>query len=276
MMNSQNSKLSLTSIVENYKYLVMFVVGFMVSIAHAKPPSYGTWAYQEAYSDEFTGPTVNLEKWDNFTPYWTGQAPDVYTRKNVEVKNGLLFLHTTNRQEDVGRLINTAFFKNKQPIKYGYFEIRAKAMHSKAISAFWLYRYTPTATYEIDIVEIAGIDSNKSHIHHSNTHVYYGDPELESEHNRISSPKKYQHNQKLSQDFNLYALEWDELEIRWYFNDKLIRREANRHWNTPMFIQLSTEVVPQWFGIPEKSSLPKQFEVDYVRVWKRTDIELPK
>jgi hypothetical protein len=274
MMNRSN--LFKCSLIVHIKYLIFGFLCFGVTMIQAKPPSYGTWSYQEAYSDEFVDQKLNADKWENFTPYWTGQAPDVYTRKNVEISNGKLLLHTTNRQEGVGRLINTAFFKNKQPIKYGYFEIRAKAMSSKAISAFWLYRYTPTATYEIDIVEIAGIDETRSFIHHSNTHVYYGDPELETDHNRISSPKKYQHNEKLSQAFNLYALEWDELEIRWYFNDKLIRREANRHWNTPMYIQLSTEVVPQWFGVPSKASLPKQFEIDYVRVWKRTDIELPK
>jgi beta-glucanase (GH16 family) len=255
-----------------YRVLLLSLL-LLPNDVHGSPPEYGEWNLLSDFSDEFKGATVNSNKWQTNSPHWGGRPPGLYTSQNTMVWKDELTLITHDDSDENRRLIRTGFFKSKQAVQYGYIEIKAKAMPSFAASGFFLYKYTDNATYEIDIVEIGGTALGHEKIHHSNAHVYYGDPTLENDQNRISSPKSWSHTAHLSQDYHLYALEWDDLELRWYFDGQLIRRKPNQHWHLPMHIHLTTEVVSSWFGVPEAKNLPQAFYIDYIRTWKRTDLD---
>ena len=107
------------------------------------------WTLVADFSDEFDGDKLDAEKWWDFNPTtFIGRKPGLFSRDNVAVKDGLLQL-TASRMppsmetvENVARGYHsfaTAIVKSRKRIRYGYFELRCKAMASAATSAFWFY-----------------------------------------------------------------------------------------------------------------------------------------
>jgi beta-glucanase (GH16 family) len=74
----------------------------------------------------------------------------------------------------------------------------------------------------------------------------------------------------------VYAVEWDENEIRWYVDDKLfvtgnIAANINNTaaFHLPFFILLNLAVAGDFPGqTVDESKLPAKMYVDYVRVYK--------
>ena len=57
------------------------------------PPLPGTWTVNEAWTDEFDGSTLDLEKWSPTGPGgWTGRPPAWFAPGNVDVSGGMLHL----------------------------------------------------------------------------------------------------------------------------------------------------------------------------------------
>ena len=238
----------------------------------ADPPAYGQWKYIPEVSDEFSSQNLDKAKWQDYHPHWPGRPPGVFKSENVSIRNKQLILAVKDESTADKKIISTSVIRGRNKIKYGYFEIKAKANRSRASSAFFLYNWAPDATYEIDIVEIGGASDGKEKNHHSNAHIYYGDPSLENNSNRISDSQTYVNDTPLADNYHLYAVDWDDKEIRWYFDNQLIRRKKNIHWHTPMQINIDTETFPSWLGMPQAENLPAEFIVEYIRVWQRTDI----
>ncbi len=238
--------------------------------AQAAPPP-GHWTLTPEVSDEFDGTQPDQTKWQTFNPYYSGPEPGFYAAENALLSNGQLQMMTRFAQSSSPDFpwFTTAHMKSTARVKYGYFETRAKVAATKAVSAFWLYRYTERGTFEIDIVEAGGASPGREKIHHSNAHVYYGDPQFESDHNRISDPRQWQAPAALAEGFHTYGLEWNEREINWYFDGALIRSKANLHWHQPMHVVFTTEVRPGWMGMPSAQELPAAFTLDYVRIWQQ-------
>lgn len=236
-----------------------------MSLTYASPPEHSQWELMPEFSDEFNSGSLNRSKWRDNNPYYSGSPPGIYARENPLVQGGKLLL--TGRMK--GDKITTSIIQSQGNLQYGYLEVRAKASASRLINAFWLYRYTDKATFEIDIVEMAGTAKGHEEKVHTNTHVYYGDPKLENEHNRTSTPYAWPSSKLLRKEFHTYALEWSQNELRWYFDGKIIRRKSNDHFYVPMRVSLTTETFPNWVGLPSRSELPAAMEVDYIRVYKQ-------
>lgn len=238
------------------------------------PPS-GRWHPLPELWDEFNGNALDTNRWETRSPYYQGKQPGQYSQRNVEVNQGVLNLWT--RAETLPNApagyhdFTVAHLKSRQPVKYGYFEVKAKAMDAKINSAFWLGRWTETGTYEIDIMEVGGASKGHEYAVHTNTHVFLGDPKLENDRNRISDPYTFEANTRLADGFHVYGLEWDEKELKFYFDNKLIRKKSNTHWHVPMHVLFTTETHPDWMGLPERSDLPHVFQIDYFRAWKNLE-----
>lgn len=223
--------------------------------------------------DEFNGKQLDLKKWEDRNPHYPGKKPGMFMPHNVKLEKGELNLYT--RMENVPgappgyHSFTTAVIRSKKMVKYGYFEVRAKVSKSRAINAFWLYRWMPASTFEIDIFEIAGTSPGHESSLHTNAHVYYGPPERENDKTRRSDPKTWKTPALLANDYHLYGIEWDENEIKWYLDGKVVRTKANTDWRVPMIIQLTTETHPDWVGLPQKHELPAAFKVDYFRAWRK-------
>jgi len=79
---------------------------------------------------------------------------------------------------------------------------------------------------------------------------------------------------KLSQEFHVYSVIWDENAITWYFDDTQfhqidIRPAALSEFKEPQFFIFNVAVGGIWPGSPDQSTVfPQQMVVDYVRVFQ--------
>jgi beta-glucanase (GH16 family) len=85
----------------------------------------------------------------------------------------------------------------------------------------------------------------------------------------------------VADDYHVYAIEWEPNEIRFYLDDNLYETRtpadlpAGTKWvyDHPFFIVLDVAVGGSWPGYPDDtSSFPQKMLVDYVRVYKRSDV----
>ena len=176
--------------------------------AQADTPSTSRWEPLWEISDEFNGTELDPKKWENLHRSYPGKKPGVYSRDNVRVRNGMLELSAQATRAPNGQMGYTvAYVGGKQMSRYGYYEVRAKPMPARINSAFWLYRWTPTGTYEVDVFEIFATSPGHEKTIHTNAHVYHGDPNLESDKNRQSDPLGWKAPEPLGADFHTYGLE---------------------------------------------------------------------
>ncbi|WP_334318966.1 family 16 glycosylhydrolase [Termitidicoccus mucosus] len=72
----------------------------------------------------------------------------------------------------------------------------------------------------------------------------------------------------LGAGFHTYALEWNEDELIYYFDDKIIHRRKNdiAHWECPVWLSLA---IMYFAGDVTDAIDGKAMTVDYVKVWQR-------
>jgi beta-glucanase (GH16 family) len=158
---------------------------------------------------------------------------------------------------------------------YGRFEARIKLPQGQGIwPAFWLLgNDIGTVGWpkcgEIDIMEMLGNDTSIAYgtIHGPG---YSGS-------NGIQSKFVLPAGQHLSDDFHVFAIEWEPTQIRFYVDDKLygtrtpaeLPSGAKWVYNYPYFILLNLAVGGNWPGNPDATTkFPQKMLVDYVRVYR--------
>ncbi len=249
--------------------LACAAVGSLVVAEVGCPLPHGQWEPFPALTDEFDAGRLDESKWLPNNPRWLGRAPGYFNPKNVRVAGGML--HLDAKKESLPDLpagyhtYTTAFVKGKTKVRYGYFEIRARAMDSQASSAFWFYDSTPEIWSEIDVFEIGARPQPANY--YMNTHLFQ--TLVETVHWHKSRIWKAPYN--LAQEFHVYGLEWDPDVLRFTVDGAVVREERNTHWRQPLALCLDSETFAGWFGLPKEDALPATFSIDYVRAWKRKD-----
>jgi hypothetical protein len=233
------------------------------------PLPYGMWEPYAPMTDEFNGSALDESRWHPRNPGWLGRQPAFFNPKNVSVREGMLHLEAKKETlPDAPKGYHTwttAAVKSVGRVRYGYFEIRARAMDSQASSAFWFYDSTPEIWSEIDVFEIGARPQPNNY--YMNTHLFY--TLVENVHWHKSRIWKAPYN--LSKEFHVYGLEWDRDSLRFFVDGKVVREEKNTHWHQPLTLNFDSETFEGWFGLPKDDALPATFSVDYVRAWKRRD-----
>ena len=183
------------------------------------------------WSDEFDGDLLDPASWffatgdgteKGLPGGWGNNELQYYLPDSAQLGNGVLRI--TARQETIGGLNYTSARINTEDrfaFKYGRIEASIKLPAGQGLwPAFWMLPQDTTygvwaASGEIDIVETVNLDGSGSDEIFGTLH-FGGEFPANS-----SAGTTYTPSADITSDFHTYALEWDETEIRWYFDDTL-------------------------------------------------------
>jgi beta-glucanase (GH16 family) len=245
---------------------------------YTTPSSYP--GYQLAWSDEFSGSSLNQQNWS----YETGGGGfgnhelEYYTSRsqNLFVSNGNLIIEA--RQEAYGgnnytsARINSA---SKQQFQFGRIDMRAKLPVSKGMwPALWMLGANyPTAGWpgcgETDIMELIG--TNPKQIV-SSIHWKQQDGSEGTFNNSYNlSPQDF------SQQFHVFSLIWAQDSVQFLVDDQVFETTGQKNvssgvypFNSPFFLIFNVAVGGDWPGPPDNTTIfPQRMFVDYVRVFQK-------
>jgi beta-glucanase (GH16 family) len=237
------------------------------------------------WSDEFDGSSIDTSKW-NFEIDGKGGGngeEEYYTDKpeNAHIEDGHLLITAIKDGTDADgrthRFTSARMTtKDKFSWKYGRFEARIKMPTGRGVwPAFWLMPQDSAyggwaRSGELDIVEEVGDKPGTAF-----GTIHYGDKWPGNVH---TGDKYILPSGNLSDDFHVYAVEWEEGVIRWYIDGNLYQTQTK--WNTTaapfpapfdqkFFIILNFAVGGAWPGPPSPDTpFPQSMDVDYVRVYQ--------
>ena len=241
-------------------------------------------AWKIVWSDEFNGTDGTLPdstKWtyDLGGGGWGNSELETYTNStaNVQQKGGYLVITAIKGGTPSIPTYTSARIKTQGLYDHGYgrVEARIKIPYGQGMwPAFWMLGNNintvswPTCG-EIDIMENIGKEPSTVHgtIHGPG---YSGA-------NGIGSPYTLPNNQKFSDDFHIYAIEWEPNQIRFYVDNTLYATRtsseipAGTTWvfDHNFFIILNVAIGGGWPGNPDGTTVfPQTMLVDYVRVYE--------
>ena len=245
------------------------------------------------WQDEFNySGTPDPKKWVYETGHLRNKEEQYYTcnrKENINVENGALTI--TGRKE----IFPNEFYKkestewlSEKPFanytsasihtnkhkgwKYGKIEVRAKLPTGKGMwPAIWMMGSNRDKAGwpecgEIDIMEY--VLSDPEYIHGS---LHFPDPKTEY---RSSGGKM-----KIIPDtaFHIYSIEWDKNKILFIRDGVMYHRfpldEAGKGrvnpFRKPFYLKLNLAMGARWPGPIDDKTLPQEFIIDYVRVYKK-------
>jgi beta-glucanase (GH16 family) len=156
---------------------------------------------------------------------------------------------------------------------YGRIEASLKLPYGQGLwPAFWMLGINISqigwpACGEIDIMEMIGGGDGRDNVTHGTLH--WDDNGRKYRGGSTSCDEGILHD-----NFHVYAVEWDEEKIDWYFDDELyftldITDPAMSEFHEHFFIILNVAVGGNWPGDPDASTVwPQEMIVDYVRVYE--------
>ncbi|WP_372626941.1 family 16 glycosylhydrolase [Arsukibacterium sp.] len=234
--------------------------------------------WQLVWSDEFDGTNIDQRKWTFEVNCQGGgnQEKQCYTDSsdNAFVTDGTLKIVAKPAEEGAPLPYTSARLNTRYQgdWRYGRIEVRAKMPSGQGTwPAVWMmstdevYGGWPKSG-EIDIVEAVnlktvdneGVVENKVY-----GTLHYG----KDSPNNVNSGKAYSlQGANPADDFNTYAIEWQEGEIRWYVNDYLYQTQmaskvrfnsrgeaiglSHRGWFVENFNNITGELETQWTSAP--------------------------
>lgn len=232
-------------------------------------------AWTLVWEDDFVSDTLNAEDWNPAVQGLSWNNEDqAYIAENVTVEGGLLVLtakkehweglsrRVDNPEQWVSQEYTSGEVNTRRSWTYGRFEIKAKFPKTQGIlSAFWATPLDGDWPPEIDIVEMLGHEPQT--LYFTN---HYGTAQNHQMTNGNYRGADY------SEDFHVYAMEWEPNVIRWYVDGVKRFESTNGVPSEPFILRLSLPVGPDWEGNPTTNSVfPQRLEVDWVRVYQRSN-----
>ncbi len=257
----------------------------------------GDWIL--VFSDEFTDTALNKEVWTTWFPYTHdgsdqcafcrthGNENQVFLDRNIVIKDGILnIVAKREKAEWMGehRNFTSAMIHARNAYGHGRYEVRSKL---PAGEGFWPGIWTfGQISAEVDLMEAGMQNPERFHA---------------SVHNWLIKKMKHKRIKvgvDLSDDFHVYAMEWDENSIKFFFDDMQVWelcRYATRRGNNPRncnvrkksYVQqpvfppdneklyliigmgIGNETTP-FTGTPKETTVfPNQLQVDYIRIYER-------
>jgi len=236
-----------------------------------------TWKL--VWGDDFdgaSGTAANASNWayDTGPNWYNGELQD-YTSGSTNASldgNGNLVIEARKETRE-GKQYTSARLKTegKKTFTRGRFEGRMKFPYGQGMwPAFWMLGGNSWPdTGEIDIVENLGREPS---IAHGTMHGpgYSGSAGPTASYTLPGSAK-------FSDDFHIFAVEWESNAIRWYVDDTLYSTKTpadinGKTWvfDHGFFIILNLAVGGDWPGAPDATTVfPQKMLIDYVRVCQK-------
>jgi len=246
--------------------------------------------YELVWSDEFEGTALNTDSWDvqigtgqayGLPDGWGNQELQYYTNfpENIVVSDGTLKINALENsfggKDYTSARIRTA---GNHDFLYGRFEGRIKLPSTPGIwPAFWMLPTdTPygiwAASGELDIMESVNIADRI----YGTAHFGFPSP------GNTASGTSVVTGEDFSDDFHVYAIEWEPDEVRWYLDGQLYYTLTSSTWfssnasgnnrapfDVDFHLLLNVAVGGQFPGSPNGSSVfPQTMEIDWVRVFQ--------
>lgn len=259
-----------------------------------KAPKKLPGGWKLAWNDEFNGSKLDESKW----AYEIGVirnpgASQAYVKDCVEVKNGMLLLHSKARETRnanyrpgsgnwIGKIRTQPYASGSVTTRGmqeftcpGRLEFRARIPKAKGVwPALWtmhVNQYGWPANGEIDILE---------HISQQPDTCYSIFRWGRNGGNQEQKVIRTTHIPDYSKEFHTYVLEWDEETMRILIDDKEVGRvnisdadypDGNNPLLTPCYIIMNTAIggPGTWPEQPEADQYPVTFEIDYVRYYNK-------
>jgi beta-glucanase (GH16 family) len=238
-------------------------------------PEWVRAGWELVWQDEFEGEGLNRDNWtfDLGGSGWGNNEWQWYTDRpeNVRLEYGVLIIEAHEEEFLRGDYTSGRIKTERlQSWTFGRFEARIQIPTGQGIwPAFWMLG-TEGGTWpsigEIDVMENVGHEPNTVYgtVHGPG---YSGG-------NGVGSPY-FQGGAPFSDDFHVYAVEWEPERISWYVDDELTfvvtAEDVPGEWvyDHPFFIIMNVAVGGNWPGYPdETTTFPQQMKVDYVRVYQ--------
>ena len=217
--------------------------------------------YKLVFSDEFNGSKLDLSKWVYRTDskHWSTQLPE-----NVSLSDGYLYLNV-KKQKSLDKEYTGAGIISKKLFRYGYYESRLKIPPGEGWhTSFWLMGYdgkgtgTSETALELDIFEN---DSKNRFGYHDNVHKWKG------EH---TDQGKWVATPDLSADFHTLGCEYTATEVKYYFDNKLVRTvdlSSMPHGDLNIWLTTIATFIGDTKAVDE-TKLPGAAVFDYVRFYE--------
>jgi beta-glucanase (GH16 family) len=224
---------------------------------------YNAWKDHAWWGDRWAGDGVDIPN---------GQYPSIYFSPNcfsfgpstVKLEATNIPANVTdpksNIQFPVPYSVGRLEWIDKHDQQHGYFEIRCKIPGTiEQWPAFWLASRKSWPP-EIDVFEFY-----TNNLKRFETTTWWGTNE-----NRFK--ETWSHPVcKPDELFHVYACEWDENSIKFYYDNMLIRQSAQgiEEFVFPMHVIVCAGIDNRSGHHPENATYPNYFEVDYVRAYRK-------
>jgi beta-glucanase (GH16 family) len=252
-----------------------------------------TWSL--VWSDEFNGPSLDTMSWSydvgTGDQGWGNGELQYYTQgENLFFKDSCLVIELRNQIMGAAQYTSSRITtRQKIELQYGKIQVRLKAPFSQAVwPAVWTLGadFNPPSNVawpacgEIDIFEMAcgdnypddrGDNSNFAVVHYTN---------LSDQSDEFK--KSIQIAGRMSDQFHIFTLEWDEKFLSFYFDSAVtpyyqvdITKAYMSEFHQPHSITIDMALGGIGFaGYPDASTvLPQYLTVDWIRWYqKKTDV----
>ena len=246
--------------------------------------------YELVWHDEFSEPELDKSIWSMVFALRGANNHELQSyelsEENVYIEDGKLMLRAIENISETGGKSYTSgkvTTQDKMDMMYGKIVVCGKVPAGKGLwPAIWmlptdeaLYGHWPTCG-EIDIMEILGDDVTTTY-----STIHYGAPHLQQQ-----GAYKLE-NGSFADEFHEFSVEWEPDEMRFYVDDELNytahdwfcsfngidKLDFPAPFDQTFYLQLNLAVGGDWPGHPDETTdfTNAVFEVDYVRVYQKTE-----
>jgi len=253
-----------------------------VAAQEAGPPNPGNWTLE--FEDRFDGGSLDTSVWDIGWGWGrvTNQSRTRIVDTNTYVDSGRLHLRGTHEGNDV----LSGGVNSKNSVQFGpgsYVEARLRFPRRVGFHpAFWAKPVSEAWPPEIDVMEFIQNGSGRDDTHTSRHFLHFTGstrPGDRSTHRRLQ--RFFEPGGDLSQQFHVYAVEWQPDRITMYVDNQQIQTwrdgsmlQSMRN-GAPFYVNLvqNINVNSDLNGSLGRADLSQQWgeatEADFVRVWKQ-------